>query len=288
MISKDASRLARLAQQCTGEAARVIECCLLMPPERGYRRARDLLAQRFGDNVIIVDMWVRRLAGENRTIPLQEYADNVRSCYEALISMDALAHLDNSTNLPKLVERLPGYLQSRWRGLALKLRKESPPRRPALADLLEFMHDAALEANDPLYGIKPRKPAQPHVVRGTSLTIADSPLVTAEYTDTDPEMDTDSVKDITKDNNALPACAVCNGRHAATKCRTLRRLALNDRMVKVRSLNLCFCCLKPGHVSSRCLEQDASATTLPFCTVLRGPLAPTVLIPRAPAGHITG
>ena len=44
--------------------------------------------------------------GENRTVPLQEYADNLRSCYEALTAMNALTHLDNSTNLPKLVEKI--------------------------------------------------------------------------------------------------------------------------------------------------------------------------------------
>ena len=90
----------------------------------------------------------------------------------ALMSMDALTHLDNSTNLPKLVDKLPGYLQSRWRGLALKLWKESPPRRPALVDLVEFVEDAALEANDPLFGVKQRKP-QP--TKGTSLVIAAVP-----------------------------------------------------------------------------------------------------------------
>ena len=56
------------------------------------------------------------------------------------MSMNALAHLDNSMNLPTLVDKLPGYLRSRWRSLALKL----------------FILDAALEANDPLYRIKAR------------------------------------------------------------------------------------------------------------------------------------
>ena len=42
VISDDASRLARLAQQCEGKAAHVIECCMLMPPELGYPRAREL------------------------------------------------------------------------------------------------------------------------------------------------------------------------------------------------------------------------------------------------------
>ena len=97
-------------------------------------------------------------------------------------------------------------------------------------------------------------------MRGTSLAISDATPVATGYLDSDCEMDkgseldTNSASDITQDNNALPACAVCNGRHAATKCRTLRRLGLKDRMEKVRTLNLCFCCLKPGHVSSRCLE----------------------------------
>ena len=77
-----------------------------MPPDRGYRRARELLAARFGDEIVIVDMWVRRLVGETKPQPLQEYADSLRSCYEALASMDALAHLDNSTNLPKLVVQI--------------------------------------------------------------------------------------------------------------------------------------------------------------------------------------
>ena len=174
VITDDASRMAHLTQLCQGEAARVIECCVLMPPELGYPQARELLKERFGDEVIIVDMWVKRLVGDTKALPLQEYADNLRACFGALTSMNALAHLDNSTNLPKLVEKLPGYLQSRWRSLALKLRKEKPSRRPALSDLVEFAQDAALEANDPLYGIKPRKSAQLPVVRGASMMIADS------------------------------------------------------------------------------------------------------------------
>ena len=235
---------------------------MLMPPELGYPRARELLRNRFGDEIIIVDLWVRRLVGENRTVPLQEYADNLRSCFEALTAMNALTHLDNSTNLPKLVERLPGYLQSRWRGLALQLRKERPARRPALADLVEFVQDAALEANDPLYGIKPRKSAQPPVVRGASMMIADAHFAADadmdsdrdSQLDTSSEMDTGTT-DSTKDTRKVPACAVCNGKHVATKCRTLRRLGPKDRIEKVRSLHLCFSCLKPGHGSYRCQER---------------------------------
>ena len=43
-----------------------------MPPELGYPQARELLRSRFGDEIIIVDLWVRRLVGKNRTVTLQE------------------------------------------------------------------------------------------------------------------------------------------------------------------------------------------------------------------------
>ena len=172
-----------------------------MPPELGYPQARELLKHRFGDEVIIVDMWFKRLVGETSTLPLQEYADNLRACYGALTSMKALAHLDISTNLPKLVEKLPGYLQSRWRSLALKLHKEKPSRRPALCDLVEFVQDAALEANDPLYGIKQKK-SQPVSIKGTSLVTAAVPTTPTIIADPGTR-------------KKAPECAVCKGGHAA-------------------------------------------------------------------------
>ena len=57
------------------------------------------------------------------------------------------------------------------------------------------------------------------------------------------------------DNTWALACAVCNGKHVATKCRTLCRLGPKDRIKKVRSLHLCFSCLKPGHDSYRFQER---------------------------------
>ena len=79
--------------------------------------------------------------------------------------------------------------------------------------------------------------------------------------DRDSIMDTTSsdldigATDNTKDIRKAPACAVCSGKHVATKCRTLRRLGPKDRIAKVRSLHLCFSCLKPGHGTYKCQEK---------------------------------
>ena len=170
---------------------------------------------------------------EARSLPIQEYADNLRSCYEALVSMEALIHLDNSTNLLKLGEKLPGYLQSRWRSLVLKLHKETPSRRPAMVDLVEFTEDAAMEANDPVYGLKPRKVPHQSTIKGTSLTTTDPP---ADVTTT----------------QWSTGCPVCERGHEAIECGIIRRLNPTERMKRARDLKLCFSCLKPGHRTRRC------------------------------------
>ena len=241
VISDNATRLAWLSQQCTSEAARVIECCMLMPPELGYPRARELLRSRFGDEIIIVDLWVRRLVGQTKTLPLQEYADNLCSCYETLTTMNALIHLDNSTNLPKLVDQLPGYLQSRWRSLALKLRKERLPRWSVLLDLVEFTEDTALDSNDPLYVSKGNMLVQPPTMRGSRLVITNAPM---DSMDMDGDSDSDissyldnSATDTAKDTQMAQSYAMCYSMHVATKCHVLRRLGSSDRLAKLRGLN---------------------------------------------------
>ena len=77
---------------------------------------------------------------------------------------------------------------------------------------------------------------------------------TTDINNTDINSELDTSMDI-RDTREAPACAVCTGRHPAIKCRTLRRMGLSERVNKVRCLNLCFCCLKPGHGSRRCRER---------------------------------
>ena len=71
--------------------------------------------------------------GKIRNLPLQEYANNLCSCFEALLSMGPLAHFDKST-LSKLVDKLPGYIQSQFHSISLKLRKEKSPRQHVMLD----------------------------------------------------------------------------------------------------------------------------------------------------------
>ena len=117
------ARLVRLTQLCTGEAARVIDCCQLMPPDVGYTRARQLLAERFGSSYTITNLWVHKLVSERKSGSLREYAYDLRCCLETLSAVGTMEEMNNMTNLKKVIDNLPNYLQNRWRGQNQKILK---------------------------------------------------------------------------------------------------------------------------------------------------------------------
>ena len=104
------------------------------------------------------------------------------------------------------------------------------------------------------------------------------------------DLDISSAMDTTEDTQAAPACAVCNGKHTATECCTLRELGLSDRLDRVRALHLCFVCLRPGHVSRACeadIRCEVSECQRRHATVLHGASWPSRASPDTPgAGQL--
>ena len=112
VISDPSSKPARLVQLCMGEAARVIQGCTLMHPERGYIRARQLLKDRFEDEFVIAELWEQRLLSTGARVPLREFADELRACYESLYALGALEELQMQSNLSEIIKKLTSYLQN--------------------------------------------------------------------------------------------------------------------------------------------------------------------------------
>ena len=46
----DAGKLTRLIQYTTGKARRAIQCCIYMNSSEGYKKAMQILKDRFGSN----------------------------------------------------------------------------------------------------------------------------------------------------------------------------------------------------------------------------------------------
>ena len=116
----DAIKLNKLFELCEGKALTVIKPCALMQPVEGYVKARLLLKERFGNDFVISEAWVNKITCDipvkpNSAESLQEFADDVRGCVETLRAMNRLDEVDTRGRLVKLMNRLPLYLQGRWR-----------------------------------------------------------------------------------------------------------------------------------------------------------------------------
>ena len=106
------AKLARLLQYCKGRAYKVIESCAAME-KGGYKRARQLLHERFGDRINRVTS-----GAKVTTDSLQDFADELLSFRETLYAMDCLEEI-NQPVLVQIAEKLPVYLQHRWKRQAV-------------------------------------------------------------------------------------------------------------------------------------------------------------------------
>ena len=59
---EDSAKLVRLIQYCSGKANNVIiQCCSVMKPNEGYKRDKELLKERFGNDYTISETWVNKV-----------------------------------------------------------------------------------------------------------------------------------------------------------------------------------------------------------------------------------
>jgi hypothetical protein len=227
-LHDDGARLARLIQLCTGEAARVIRCCSLLPSKQGYLKARRLLKERFGDNFVIAELWVDRLTEGGPRADLREFADDLRTCYESLQALGAFEELKSQASLAAIVKKLPTYLQNRWRDVVYELRR-AEGRRPDLWDVVLFVEKAADVAADPVYGQPSGRNAKTERSHQKSSYAA----------------------------SAVLECPIClQEGHEVAECAGYLRQEPNERLQLAVQRQLCFVCLQPGHITRNCGRKE--------------------------------
>ena len=242
----DGAKLIRLVHYCTGPARKVVEGCMIMSPAAGYARALELLNERFGNEFVILHSWIQKitvgaLLKNNDRSQLQQLADDLTCCRETLLAMNACHEINNQATLLKIIERLPTYLQSRWKREVGVMRAKS--KSPDINDVVTFVVNAAAEANDPVYGhLNCTGRAEMMKQRHHTSTSASAPRGTSLVV---------SCSDDDKTGNGK-LCMLCNGRHALFKCSKFISMKLDDRLKYANDKKLCYNCLSVGHVSSKC------------------------------------
>ena len=145
-------RLTRLIKFTKGEAKDIVKNCIQLPPDVGFKTAKQLLYKRFGNPHRMIAVcqnqikkWSQIKAGD---------ADGYRRFQNFLIKCDNINQLqawnilDSPHIICMLVSRLPGSARDRWSRKVLGIRRDKG-REPDMKDFIYFANDETVIMSDP-------------------------------------------------------------------------------------------------------------------------------------------
>jgi hypothetical protein len=260
----DGAKLHRLLEYCKGKAEKMLRPCSLMTPDIGYVKARQLLKDRFGNYHKISEAWVRKVTEggpikPNSSDALQDLADDVRGCIEALRAMNKIDDIDSRGGMLKILSRMPMYLQSRWRRNAVDM-LDRTGSYPNIEEFAKFLERVAREMNDPVFGVVQyhEKTKTSNRNKGSSFHVQASSLNGSERSGGVRAKEFSSGKQNNaqgehkgRTNYVLPRCYVCSGDHGIRNCTRFVAMSGQKRLEFLKANRLWFNCLETRNHSAR-------------------------------------
>ena len=150
-VEDPAIKLNYLIQFCKGEAKKVIEQCVLLPPQTGYDRAIKQLSDRFGSKHMVALSYITEMKNGPKIQPnnveaLLAFADSLDTAYIVLSQLDYTSDVNSTDTIGACVRRLPYNLANKWVEQAAKITLEQY-REPQFQDLVKFVKAQASVAN---------------------------------------------------------------------------------------------------------------------------------------------
>ena len=117
--------------------------CLTMNAEDGYREARRLLKERYGQDYKIASAYIDRVTTgppirAERVDDLRKFSILITSCKNALKDIGYLRRINNPDVLKKIVDRLPFDMKRKWRDIADDI-SECKHREITIEDVASFI-----------------------------------------------------------------------------------------------------------------------------------------------------
>jgi hypothetical protein len=127
-----------------------------MKPQEGYKEARRLLKEKYGQNYKIGTTYFDRIdqfppikAEDGHA--LQQFSVLLISCKNTLKEIGYLGKVENPDSLFKIIEKLPFALRLRWRDLADDI-ISCKSREMTFDDVVSFMENRARALSHPIFG----------------------------------------------------------------------------------------------------------------------------------------
>ena len=266
-------KLNYLIQFCNGEAKEAIQDSVILNPEEGYERAKNILKTRYGRPHTIVRALVQELTSgptirSNDGEALSKMAARMRRCEMTLQQMNFTADLNNFETILKIARRLPQSLRAKWVERADQIIEQGS--EPTFHDLSDFVEKRARVATT-LYGQNlletPKDPRSQNLSVKSPVKKPATTLITkADNTPKKPPS-----------ANEKKVCWLCKRDHNLTDCQQFREISYDERWKVTRDNGLCDNCLRRGHRSRQCGIK--SRCTVEGCTwkhnvLLHPPTAP--------------
>ncbi|KAK3742185.1 hypothetical protein QZH41_012075 [Actinostola sp. cb2023] len=127
----------------------------MLNASEGLRKAKRILADRFGDKYAVTNAWIRKVSEGpvikvNDREALLDLASDLESCEITLNVTERLNQINNEDKMIKILQRVPLYIRSRWQKLVQDIRRNE--RDPNIQDLRKLIEAVAKEKNDPVFG----------------------------------------------------------------------------------------------------------------------------------------
>ncbi|KAK3719410.1 hypothetical protein QZH41_004702 [Actinostola sp. cb2023] len=242
-VSSDRDRLYFLNKYTVGKANDVVKGFVTLNTDDGYKEARKLLAQRFGDPFHVAQAyksklkeWPQILEGDGAGV--QSLSDYLVSCREAMKTMDCLLELNSTETLIQISAKLPSYVGTKWCRHAHEL-KQKTKKTILFSDLVEFVKTEANLATDPAFSpdiLKRERNKEKSQDKESKRQLYNRrvPYASTHYTSTSATREDEGVN--------VSQCPSCSKNHSLDDCQEFKDNSIEDRVKFVRNKSLCFGC----------------------------------------------
>lgn len=265
-VTNSSDKLYYLDQYLLGEPKELIGGCLFMHPDEGYQQARHILAKEYGDPFKVATAYVNKVISWptvkfDDSTGLRSFAVFLMKCKNAMMGLSHMTVLNHAPNMQNAVQKLPSYLQNKWRDHVLKLRLNNA-RAANFRDLVHFVQFAAEAANDPIYSkhaiykpasdVKLTNMAKSSNHRSSTFATNMEQNVTS-YTAVASKQET--AKNDGNDRAYKQPCQFCNGYHDIDVCYKFNNQSIDKRRLFLKNNHMCFGCYGTNHIAKGCTKK---------------------------------
>lgn len=241
-------KLNYLYQYTGGEAREVVEACLYMDKEEGYKEARRQLKEEYGDPDIMATAYLDRICNWPHIEDdeaLKRYCRMLQATRNALSGTTyGRAELDHPRNMRSVLEKLTKEQREGWRNYRERMSDSDINFKAGFDDIIKYIRREVKKRLDPIFGCD--KFSADRVEKrnkGKALNREHCYATVDDNAETPPG------------NSRYPFCIHCKGAHWIDECALIMKMSYKERLEVIRSKGICFSCCRKGHFTKDCTRK---------------------------------